>query len=392
MRIALIIERMDPTRGGRETSTAQIASALVKRGHTVTVLCQSGRWEARGVEVRPLGLRGLTRTQRLQRFVADVQTVLRSEAFDVSHAMLPIPEADIYQPRGGTGPAQALASRRRRGPIGGLLSQIALWFNFHRRYLGALERSVAADGDVLSLPGSEMVAQEFKQYYKREDNVRVLFNAVDVPSVAEGHRSAWRRESRAEIGADLDDLIFLTIATNFELKGIDFAIKSFARWFRMRRSGGGGDAQPLPPARLVVIGRDRPRRYERLAEREGVRQHVHFLRPVQDVFPWYSAADALVLLSWYDACSRVVLEAARWGVPSITTTYNGAAEVLANGAGIVVERPDDIDAVVAGMNSLADGEHRARSTRATLQVADRLGMERCVDELIAAYEEVQARK
>ena len=392
MRIALIIERMDPMRGGRETSTAQIASALVKRGHAVTVLCQSGGWRTDGVEVRPLGPRGLTRAQKLQRFVANVQTVLRSENFDVSHAMLPVRGADIYQPRGGTVPAQALASRRRRGPLGEFLSQLARWFNFHRRHLVTLERCVAADPDVLCLPGSEMVAQEFKQYYNREHNVRVVFNAVDAPTVAEGHRSAWRREARAEIGAGLDDLIFLTIAKNFELKGIDFAIKSFARWFRARRSGGGGDAPPLPPARLVVIGRDRPRRYERLAEREGVRQHVHFLRPVRDVFPWYSAADVFLLLSWYDACSRVVLEGARWGVPSITTTYNGAGEALVNGVGIVVERPDDINAVVAGMDSLANPEHRARCARACLHVADRLGMERCVDELIAAYEEVKARK
>ncbi len=60
--------------------------------------------------------------------------------------------------------------------------------------------------------------------------------------------------------------------------------------------------------------------------------------------------------------------------------------------GIVVERPDDINAVVAGMDSLANPEHRARCARACLHVADRLGMERCVDELIAAYEEVKARK
>ena len=392
MRIALIIERMDPTRGGRETSTAQIASALVKRGHAVTVLCQSGGWEAEGVEVRPLGRWGLTRARKLQHFVADVQAVLRSENFDVSHAMLPVRGADIYQPRGGTIPAQALSTLRRRGPLSGALSQLARWFNSHRRRLAALERCVAADGDVLSLPGSEMVAQEFKQYYKREHNIRVVFNAVDAPDVAEGHRSAWRREARGEIGAGVDDLIFLTIATNFELKGIDFAIESFARWFRACQSGERGDTPSLPPARLVVIGRDRPMRYEQLAVREGVREHVHFLPPVQDVFPWYSAADVVLLLSWYDACSRVVLEAARWGVPSITTTYNGAAEILANGAGIVVERPDDIDAVVASMDSLADREHRARCARGCLRMADRLGMDRCVDELIAAYEEVRTRK
>ena len=38
MKIALVIERMDPQRGGREVSTAQVAVALSRRGHEVTVL------------------------------------------------------------------------------------------------------------------------------------------------------------------------------------------------------------------------------------------------------------------------------------------------------------------------------------------------------------------
>ena len=115
MRIALIIERMDPARGGRETSTAQIASALVKKGHAVTILCQFAAWESDGVEVRTLGRLGLSRTHRLLSFVDDVKSVLGSESFDVSHAMLPVPGIDVYQPRGGTVPGQNFAKRRQCG-------------------------------------------------------------------------------------------------------------------------------------------------------------------------------------------------------------------------------------------------------------------------------------
>jgi len=57
MKIALIIERMEPSRGGRETSTAQIAQRLAELGHSVTVLCQQGSWpsDSPGVEVVSLG-------------------------------------------------------------------------------------------------------------------------------------------------------------------------------------------------------------------------------------------------------------------------------------------------------------------------------------------------
>ena len=95
-----------------------------------------------------------------------------------------------------------------------------------------------------------------------------------------------------------------------------------------------------------------------------------------------------MLLSWYDPCSRVVLEATRWSVPSITTVYNGAAEVLARGAGLVVSSPADTDAVIRAMCELAEPARRAARARACMDVAGRLGMDRYVDELLAAYEEV----
>ena len=70
MKIALVIEQLDTARGGREVSTAQIASGLARRGHEVTVLCQQAHWQCEGVRVQKLGTRGLLRTQRLRNFAA----------------------------------------------------------------------------------------------------------------------------------------------------------------------------------------------------------------------------------------------------------------------------------------------------------------------------------
>ena len=109
---------------------------------------------------------------------------------------------------------------------------------------------------------------------------------------------------------------------------------------------------------------------------------------VSDIFRYYSAADVVLLLSWQDACSRVILEAVRWGVPSITTRYNGAAEVLAEGAGIVVESPDDSAGVAAALATMCDPASRAHMRRACLAKADYLSIRRHVDELEALYREL----
>jgi UDP-glucose:(heptosyl)LPS alpha-1,3-glucosyltransferase len=381
MRIALIIERMDVWRGGRETSTAQLAAHLAGRGHEVTVVCQQGSLRQEAVAVRALGRRGVLRASQAGAFVSAAAEATRT-GFDVVHAMLPVPGADVYQPRGGTIPGQAAAARRRWGllwPVRAAAEPLDL----KRRRLGRLERQVAADPAAVCLCVSAMVRREFRRHYGREDGVRVAFNGVDVPDPDGPQRADWRQQIRFRLGVGRHDPVFLTVATNFGLKGVTETIRAFARWVHSPRGVRG--------ARLIVVGRELVEAYRRLAGLHDVGRWVDFVPRTDDVFRWYAAADACVLLSWYDPCSRVILEATRWGIPSITTSYNGAAEVLGEGAGIVVRSPRQVRRVAEAMAELADPQARAARAAACRQVADGLTMARHVDEVLKAYEGARRR-
>ncbi|MBN1943371.1 MAG: glycosyltransferase family 4 protein [Phycisphaerae bacterium] len=377
MRIALIIERMDPSRGGRETSTAQIAAELARRGHAVTVLCQSSRAEIENVSLRVISTRGLSRAARLRSFVHETQHALADGAFDVSHAMLPVPGVTVYQLRGGTRPGVLEARRRMTRGLGSAVAQLGFALNEHRRLLATLERQVVT-GQTLLLPNSEMIAREIEHYYGRTEGVIVVPNGVSVPDVSQQQREQWRQGGRGQIGVKDDETVFLTVAKNFRLKGVDWAIRAFGSAF----GEGGGN-------RLVCIGQADAPRFKRVAETSGVSDRVVFLPATPEIFPWYSAADVCVLLSWHDAASRVVLEATRWALPSITTTYNGAAEALAEGAGIVVERPDSLEAAAEAMRTLADPDQRRPRIRACAVAAEALSLERHVDGLLRAYKTVE---
>ena len=383
MKIALVIERMDTARGGRETSTAQIAVELARRGHEVTILCQQGSWLGEGVEVRQLGRRGVLRCRRLANFVAEVGRAVAGSDFDVVHAMLPVPGSNVYQLRSGTVPAQRAASLRRRQWPQRALCRLTQPLNFRRRLMAELERRLVADPDVMCLAGSRMVADELRHHYGRDSNVRVIFNAVDVPDPDDLRRTQWRRELRDRMRLAPDGFVLLTVATNFELKGVREAITAFGRWV----GGPGRDVD----GRLIVVGRDWFESYQSWARRLGVGRRVHFVPPVDEIFRWYAAADACILLSWYDPCSRVVLEATRWAVPSITTAFNGAAEVLADGGGIVVPSPRDVRAVAAAIGELADPQKRLARSRACGRKASELSIERHVDELLAVYAEAAGK-
>jgi len=383
MRIALVIERMAALRGGREVSTAQIASRLAGLGHDVTIVCQAGSWEGRDVKLLELGARGLFRFQQAQAFTEDTGRAVAHEGFDIVHAMLPAAWANVYQPRGGTIPGQIDASVRRWGLAGGLRRRLFEPMNLRRRRLGELERELVSQSKVRCLAVSKMVAEEFARYYDRRQGVSVVFNGVETPRIDDDDWRHWRQKHRYELGLGPDDPVFVSVASNFALKGMDQAVRAFAKW----RGRGGGGRDP----RLVVIGRDLTDGYQRTAGLLGVGREVVFVPPTKDIFEWYAAADACVLLSWYDPCSRTVLEAVSCGLPAITTRYNGASEALAGGAGIVVESPDDTRAIIDAFEELSDSRRRADLKAKCLAIAGQVSMERHVNELCQVYREVAGR-
>ena len=263
MRIALVIERLDLSRGGREASTAQIAAGLVARGCDVTVLCQSGSWTCDGVTVRELGTRGVLRVERLRNFINDVQEDIQSQKYDIVHATLPVPGANVYQPRGGTIPGQRQAARRRRAVPLALVAGLADGLNLRRREMAKLEREVVADDNVLCLAVSEMVAKEFADHYDRTRGVRVIYNGVEVPDPTHEQWAHHRQRLRFTMDLGRGDAIFLTVARNFRLKAIDQAIIAFAKWYHLPYRTTDG--------RLVVVGRDVVEGYQRFA---GLREVV----------------------------------------------------------------------------------------------------------------------
>ena len=373
---------MDPLLGGRELYTAQLAASLAARGADVAVICQTANWTCPRVRIVELGSPGLMRHVRLSRFVSGARSETSRGQYDIVHAMFPLGGADIYQPHGGTAPAQYRANlRRRRG-----LRRAATWafrrFNFRRCLNARLEREIAGDTGVCCLCVSPMVAREFEQYYHRTENVRVIFNGVEVPPCDEATRRQWRRQRRDELGIGPDDPVFLAVATNPELKGVPQAIEAFARCLAQ---------PPCRNGRLVVVGsrrREAIARCRRLAKRCGAAGSVEFHGPTSDIFRWYAAADALVQLSWYDSCGLTILEAMRWSIPAISTAQAGASELLARGAGIVVDWPDETESVTAAMAQLADPARRREYADVCAQLAGGLTMDRHVDQLVELYEEL----
>lgn len=73
------------------------------------------------------------------------------------------------------------------------------------------------------------------------------------------------------------------------------------------------------------------------AEVLGVSQRLHYVGAQPDVAPWTAGFDVLAFPSREDAFGLVLLEAARFGIPSVCFAQSGGApEICEGGAGVVV--------------------------------------------------------
>jgi UDP-glucose:(heptosyl)LPS alpha-1,3-glucosyltransferase len=92
-------------------------------------------------------------------------------------------------------------------------------------------------------------------------------------------------------------------------------------------------------------------------KRLGLKDTVIFTGPTKAPEEYYANCDVLVLPTFYDACSLVVIEAISCGLPAITTVYNGAAGIITNEKdGYIISHPPSSTELAEAMKALMSRE------------------------------------
>jgi UDP-glucose:(heptosyl)LPS alpha-1,3-glucosyltransferase len=280
---------------------------------------------------------------------------VNQSAYDVVHAMLPVPGCDVYHPHAGLA-AAAVAEG----------SRVSMMFNPRRSRFADVERALLTSARppvVLAL--SEYVKRSIRRHYSLDDAaLPVLFNAVDLDRF---QPSAKR--PRDEVNA-------LFVGQDFQRKGLPETLVALS-------------ALQGSPLRLTVVGRRDGNLH--WPAQAGVR--VTFAGEAKDTRPFYDAADFFVLPTKHDPCSLVVLEALAMGLPVISTRFNGACEVMTDGVhGFVLDNPVDVDALAAAMRKMLDPDLRARMSRACLELRPTLSYDHHLRSLLEVYGRVVQAK
>ena len=118
--------------------------------------------------------------------------------------------------------------------------------------------------------------------------------------------------------------------------------------------------QTVPDLHLAVVGKLDNSPYPAMAEQLGLAARVHFLGFRKDIASIMRAVDFFVFPSRYEACALVLSEAAASGLPIITAHTTGGSEVVAPGAGIMVEDPNDVRALCQSLRDIAQVDIRTK--------------------------------
>jgi glycosyltransferase involved in cell wall biosynthesis len=336
MRVLWLIDSLDI--GGTERYLARVAPLMA--GHGIDLqICSidpsgpiAAELAASGLPVLGTSFRAELKRAGLPRLglgavrsLGELGRLIRNGRYDVVHTYLFV--ADVMGAVAARlgGCRRVIASRRAlhawRHPPGPLAHLLELGSNILADEMVANSRHVLED------------AEHHERFLPRHRTV--IYNGVDPP------------DCHAHPGTRAGPLRLLTVGALAPRKGQEYAIRAL----RLALDSG-LDVQ----LDLVGAGPDEGM-LKRLAKREGLGDHVHFLGEQRSPGPHLAAADLLLLPSRQEGFSNALLEAMAAGLPVVATDVGGNSEALDPKGGRLVPA-EDAEGLAQAVLSLAEDRRR----------------------------------
>jgi len=274
---------------------------------------------------------------------AACQTITKAPP-ELVQSNVPMPCCDFYHAVAGVHATRAAQHAR----VASRGEQIMARFDPYRRYLLASERKVLTSDWLRAVACPSWMVREdiHRTFGVALDRLHIIPPPVDTDAFHPGLRSlrGWLRE-RHHIPDPAT--LHLICARDYVHDGVPVVIAALAL---------------LPPtSHLLVLGAEgHLAHYTALADQLGVRERVTFAGAQSEPKPYLGAADTFVLPTLYDACSQATLDAMACGLPVITSTHSGVAELVdTHQAGFVTDALD-VKAIAEQMRALEDANLRQR--------------------------------
>lgn len=296
-----------------------ISRECLRRGHSIDVFTM--KWDGDSHEDMSIILvpaQGISNHKQVASFVKNLQNFLNRSAYDLVIGFNRIPGLDLYF-------AADVCYRDRIQYQRNFLSR----FTPRYRIFSAFEKTIFSQGSSTEI--IYLASQEKKKYQKiygtPDDRFHYAPPGVDVKSIHSFLSVDNRLKIRNELNLEQDDIFLLMIGSHFRTKGVDrslFAIASLP-------------LDILKTTFLFVIGKGDPKKYEKLAKKLGIGDHVRFLGGRDDVPQFLAGADLLMQPSIFESGGNAIVEALVAGIPVLATGTCGYAEHVTRAqAGLII--------------------------------------------------------
>jgi glycosyltransferase involved in cell wall biosynthesis len=238
-----------------------------------------------------------------------------------------------------------------------------------------LERYAYALPRILLTPVSHKVADDLLRFFKRTENVYVIYNGCEISRFQPQRRTELREAARYEFALSVGEIALLLVGNDWKKKGLSCLLDA------VRLSA-------IQSLRVLVVGKDDERPFRAALASPELSGRVQFLPPRPDVEFYYAAADIYAGPSLEDAFSLPPLEAMACGLPVITSRNAGVSEIISHAKdGFILEDASDANELAKLLQLIAgDSELRDRIGKAAVVTASQYTWDRNASQLISVLE------
>lgn len=386
-KIAFAMEKFSRYAGGAESYAVSLATTLIDNGWEVHLIGETSDGEPKDAHFHEIHIpKFLPVWIKLLLFAWKHKKIAQKQHFDIVLGFGNTIYMNAYQSHGGV---HRLSTARKVYAEKYVLRRIVKrtlillsMKQWTRAWIEAAPFRLNPRPKIIAI--AQMIKKDMETFFHMTaDEIEIIYNGVDTKRYNRSLRQLMRGQLRDQWGVSEHDIVFLFVSYDLKKKGIEPLIEAAAQ---LKRTGNGD-------FKLVVVGGTPYGSLAKLIEHLGLNDKVIFAGRIKSIEEFYANSDVFVLPTYYDACSLVVIEAMASGLPSITTTFNGASGIIADGEnGYVISHPPDPADLAGKMHLLMDNEKRQKMSEEAFRTGKEYSAERNHREMMRVLNEVATLK
>ena len=384
-KIAFAMEKFSRYAGGAESYAVSLATTLIENGWEVHLFGEAWDGEPKEAHFQEIHIpRFLPAWIKLLLFAWKHKKIIQKQHYDVVMGFGNTIYMNAYQSHGGV---HQLSTARKvyseKNPLRRVVKRILIVLSLKqwtRAWIEAAPFRLNPRPKIIAI--AHMIKKDMESFFHTNpDEIEIIYNGVDTNRYNSSLRQRMRGTLRKQWGVSENDAVFLFVSYDLKKKGIEPLVEAAAE---LKRIGNNN-------FKIIVAGGLPYPSLARLVEHLGLKNNFIFAGRVKSIDEFYANSDVFVLPTYYDACSLVVIEAMASGLPSITTTFNGASGIIADGRnGYILSHPPDPYDLAAKMHLLMDNGKRQRMSEEAFITGQEYSAERNHREMMKVLDEVAA--